>query len=75
LAKPSFEPFLLAFGATFAFRAALPLFCDRKNWPPLKNSLLLAVGLGLMALIVLPLGRYSKEAYGKAFFAYPRFWM
>ena len=75
LAKPSFEPFLLAFGATFAFRAGLPLFCDRKNWPPLKNSLLLAVGLGLMALIVLPLGRYSKEAYGKAYFSYPKFWM
>ena len=28
-----------------------------------------------MALIVLPLGRYSKEAYGKAFFSYPKFWM
>src|SRR4029077_15272944 len=43
--------------------------------PPLKNSLLLAVGLGLMALIVLPLGRYSKEAYGTAYFSYPKFWM
>jgi hypothetical protein len=75
LAKPSFEPFLLAFGATFAFRAGLSLFCDRKNWPPLKNSLLLATGLVLMALIVLPLGRYSKEAYGKVFFGYPKFWM
>ena len=75
LAKPSFEPFLLAFCATFAFRLGLSLFFDQKNWRPLKNSLLLAAGLGLMALIVLPLGRYSREAYGKAFFGYPKFWM
>ena len=36
LAKPSFEPFLLAFAAAFAFRVGLALFCDR-GLAPLKT--------------------------------------
>ena len=75
LSKPSLLPFLLALAAAFAFRFLLAAIRRDSGWPPGKNLLRLLAGLGLFVLLLIPLGRFSQEAFGKPFFNYTKFWM
>jgi len=75
LSKPSLLPFLLAFAAAYVLRIFLAVRRHEKNWPPGKNLLRLALAFALFALMLIPLGRFSQEAFGKPFFNYTKFWM
>lgn len=73
LAKPSLVPFLLCFAAGFAVRVGLALRRgERFPWSTLGG---LAGAAAIFALIVLPLGRYSADVFGKPFFSYTKYWM
>ncbi len=70
LAKPSLAPFLLAFAGACAVRLALRA---RETLVRLGPGLVLA-GV-IFAVIITPLGLFSKNAFGKPFFNYTQFWM
>ena len=75
LSKPSLLPFLLAFAAAYVLRIFLAMLRGGESWATGKNLLLLALTFALFALMVIPLGRFSHEAFGKPFFNYTNFWM
>ena len=75
LSKPSLLPFLVAFAAAFAFRFLLAAIRRDSAWLPGRNLLRLLSAVGLFILLLLPLGRFSQEAFGKPFFNYTKFWM
>lgn len=74
LAKPSLAPFLLVFAVALGVRA-LGLVFRRESF-----SLLLMMGGGLtaaaiFAVMLLPLGLFSHQHFGKPLFNYPQYWM
>lgn len=75
LSKPSLLPFLLAFGAAFGIRVVLALVRREKNWPPGRNILGAVLAAVVFALMLIPLGRFSAEAFGTPFFNYTKMWM
>ncbi len=75
LSKPSLLPFLLAFAAAFVLRAILTKIRREQNWPLGKNFLWLALAMVTFGLMLVPLGRFSHEAFGKPFFNYTKYWM
>lgn len=75
LSKPSLLPFLLAFAAAFGVRLVLTLVRREGNWPPGRNILGGVMAAAVFALMLLPLGRFSAEAFGRPFFNYTKMWM
>ena len=75
LSKPSLAPFLLAFAAAFALRIFFVFWRREQNWPVGRNLLGAALAAGAFALLLLPLARFSAEAFGRPFFNYTKMWM
>jgi hypothetical protein len=75
LAKPSLLPFLLVFAAAFALRLGLSIVFHDKTWPPLANLLRISAAGAIFLGMLLPLGFYTLEHYGKPFFNYTKYWM
>lgn len=75
LSKPSLLPFLLAFAAAFGVRVVLTLVRREGNWPPGRNILGGMMAAAVFGLMLIPLGRFSAEAFGTPFFNYTKMWM
>lgn len=75
LAKPSLLPLLLAFAAAFALRLGLALLTRDPAWS-LPGTLLKAALAGtIFGLLLVPLARFTTEAFGKPLFSYTKHWM
>lgn len=75
LSKPSLLPFLLAFGAAFLLRLALAKKRAESDWKPGRNLAWLAAAFVVFGAMLIPLGRFSSEHFGRPFFNYTKFWM
>jgi hypothetical protein len=75
LSKPSLLPFLLSFGSAFGLRAILSGLRREEGWPVGKNVLGLLTALAVFAVMLIPLGRFSADAFGTPFFNYTKMWM
>ena len=73
LSKPSLLPYLAVFCGALALRTLLSLRAEgmgfAKRWVGVVGA------FALMALMVAPLGLFTKTHFGRAFFNYPQVWM
>jgi hypothetical protein len=75
LAKPSLLPFLLVFCLAFALRAALALAARDTEWSIRRNLAGMAIAFAILAVMLVPLARFSAQHFGTPLFNYTKFWM
>jgi hypothetical protein len=75
LSKPSMAPFLAVFCLAFALRALLTLRAPNSDWSIGRNLVGLAVALGILAVMLVPLAIFSATHFGKPLFNYTKYWM
>ncbi len=73
LSKPSLQPLLIVFCAAFFFRAALAL--RGSGWRVSANLGGLALVLGILGVMLVPLAMFSASHFGKPLFNYTKYWM
>ncbi len=76
LAKPSVLPFLMAFFFGAAVKGiATRVLCGRLPRVSLGSLGASLAGIVLFAALITPLGIFSKQHFGRAFFNFPQYWM
>lgn len=73
LSKPSLAPFLIVFCAAFVLRTVLAL--RGGGWNVRRNVGGLALALGLLGVMLVPLALFSASHFGKPLFNYTKYWM
>ncbi len=75
LSKPSLAPFLVVFCIALALRAVLALLIANSEWSLARNAAGLALALGILAVMLIPLATFSATHFGKPLFNYTKYWM
>ncbi len=73
LSKPSLAPFLIVFFAAFALQFVLAL--RGTEWSPWANTGGLALAMGILGVMLVPLAVFSASHFGKPLFNYTKYWM
>lgn len=73
LSKPSLQPLLIVFCAAFVFRALLAW--RGSGWSVAGNVGGLALALGILGVMLVPLAMFSASHFGKPLFNYTKYWM
>jgi hypothetical protein len=73
LSKPSLAPLLIVFCAAFALRWVLAL--KSGEWSLWGNAGGLALALGILGVMLVPLALFSASHFGKPLFSYTKYWM
>jgi hypothetical protein len=75
LSKPSLAPFLAVFCLATALRAVLTLRSQNSDWSLGRNVAGLAITIGILAMMIVPLAVFSATHFGKPLFNYTQYWM
>lgn len=75
LSKPSLAPFLAVFCLVVFLRAVLTRLCADSTWSIPRNLAGLALALGILAVMLVPLATFSQTYFGAPLFNYTRYWM
>jgi hypothetical protein len=75
LCKPSLAPFLVVFCIALVIRALLALRTPATEWSIGPNFTGLAIALGILGLMLVPLAIFSATHFGKPLFNYTTYWM
>jgi hypothetical protein len=75
LSKPSVAPFLAVFCLALTLRAVLAFCTANSDWSIRRNLAGLAMALGVLAAMLVPLAVFSATHFGQPLFNYTKYWM
>jgi hypothetical protein len=75
LSKPSLAPFLAVFCMVVVLRAVLTLLGADAKWSIWRNLAGTAMALGILAVMLVPLAKFSATHFGSPLFNYTKYWI